>query len=179
MKQNIIIKNVAAIIACIIAGYEFITLWKTITWDGSKLWGIIAFAASLSVVAITITAYLMSSRYKQKTYYVSFPLELKVDVDNLRSINNISITYGTDSLIPGSDIKTEVRKNLSRCNVCLVIISKKVSSLQKIEIQEMKKMRKHIIPIRNGSTYMPNTISGITPIVVDEDRLKDLKLEDL
>lgn len=177
MKKNIITKNVAVFIAFVIAIYEFIFLWQTINWDSSKLWGILAFVVSVLAVFFLITTYLMSLRYRQKKYYVSFPIELKESVDNLRLKNNISPDYGTDVLIPGIEFKDEIRKKISRTNICLVIISRKVSQLQKIEIQEMKKQKKQIIPIQSGDAYIPNVINNITPLIVEEGKLKDLILD--
>lgn len=173
MKMKYILKKVIFLIIILVAIYEFVLLWNTINWDSTKIIGIVAFVLSMFAVSITISTYLMSLRYKEKRYYISFPIEMKKEVDDFRILNNISATYGSDTLVSGNKLQSEIRKKISRCAVCFVIIGNKVTLVQKTEIHEMKKMGKKIIPIQNGKGYMPNDISSIVPIIVDEGRLKD------
>lgn len=174
MKAKTIYRYTFLFIATIIAIYETVFLWQTINWDYTKLLGIISFILSILSFAAGVSVYLMSLKYKLKRYYISFPADLDEEVKAFRINNNISADYGTDTLVPGTDATAEMRKKISRCSVCVVIICKRVSQIQKQEIHIMRTLDKKIIPIQCGNAYLPNDLSGIVPIVTEESNLKDV-----
>ena len=72
----------------------------------------------------------------------------------------------------------EIKKKISHCSICLVRISKKISTMQKIEISEMRAKHKKIIPILVDGGKLPSSLSKIVPICTTADQLSKVSLEE-
>lgn len=178
LKMKFTFKNIFVIFVLVTIVYESLYLYKTIVWDKSKIIGIIVFIVSLVLTSVILVTYLMSNRYRYKQYYISFPQEFERDINEFRINSMISPQYGTDTLRPGKDISKEIKKKISHCSICLVIISKKISTMQKIEISEMRAKHKKIIPILVDGGKLPSSLSKIVPICTTADQLSKVSLEE-
>lgn len=172
------LKNILILFVLTIIVYETVFLYKTIVWDKSKIIGIVVFVVSLILTSVILVTYLMSYKYKYKQYYISFPIELEQHVNEFRENSMISPQYGTDTLKPGKDISKEIKKKMSHCPICLVVINKKISAMQKAEISEMKARHKKIIPILVDGGILPSSLSKIVPICITADQLSKISLEE-
>lgn len=178
LKMKFTLKNILVIFVLVLIAYETVFLYQTIVWDKSKILGITVFIVSLVLTSVILVTYLMSCKYRYKQYYISFPLYLQQNVNEFRENCMISPQYGTDTLKPGKDISKEIKKKMSDCSICLVVITKKISTMQKAEISEMKARHKKIIPILVDGGMLPSSLSKIVPIYTTSDRLSKVPFEE-
>ncbi len=157
-----------------IAAYEVQLLWPLIGWNATRVLEIAAFVFGILISIVLFVTYLMSQRYRYKKVYVSFPPEMKEDVDKFRDNNLLIPDLGTESLIAGEKVDTEVKKKIAKSSSCFVIITNYISPVQKKEIREMKNQRKDITPILIDGIKTPMQLSEYVPIHVDSTNLSSL-----
>ena len=99
---------------------------------------------------------------------------MKDEVDKFRDTNVLAPDFGTESLVAGNKVETEVKKKIAKSSYCFVIITRNISTVQKKEIREMKMQRKDITPILIDGIKSPMQLSDYVPIQVDSVDLPSL-----
>lgn len=169
-----ILKLLLIILSIGIVAYEVHLLWPSIGWNAMRVLEIGAFVFGVFISIVIFVSYLMSQSHRLKKAYVSFPPEMKKDVDKFRDNNLLIPELGTESLKAGEKVDTEVKKKIAKSSYCFVIITEYISPIQKKEIREMKNQRKEITPILIDGTKPPMQLSDYVPIHVESSSLSSL-----
>lgn len=174
MRIKKIIKILLVTFSIGVIAYEIQLLWPSIGWSTMRIIEIGAFVLGILISIAIFVSYLMSQRYKYKRAYISYPLEMKDEVDKFRDTNVLAPDFGTESLVAGNKVETEVKKKIAKSSYCFVIITRNISTVQKKEIREMKMQRKDITPILIDGIKSPMQLSDYVPIQVDSVDLPSL-----
>lgn len=163
-KKIILVVTVSILsVACISTALSLIDVNKLFVWDWLSIsLSIIAVVCSLSVV---LTTSLMARRWKIANIYVSSTpsgIELENRIRKCLEGENIA---SSSSLIPGERLGYSVSKSIHRSNVCFVIISGKISQVQREEIREMQIQKKRVITIVTPEAEnLPARLRDLVPI---------------
>ena len=174
MRLKKILKLLLISLSIGIVVYEVDLLWPSIGWNAMRVLEIGVFAFGVLISIVIFVSYLMSKSHKFKKVYVSFPIDMKEEVDKFRDTNLLTPDLGTESLEAGRKVETEVKKKIANSSYCFVIITNYLSPVQKKEIKEMKHQCKEITPILIDGSKAPTQLNDYVPIHVDSSNLSSL-----
>lgn len=174
MRIRKVSKILLATLSVGVVAYEVQLLWPSIGWNTMRVVEIGSFVLGVISAIVVLVSYLMSQSHRFKKAYISYPPEMKKDVDKFRDLNLLAPNLGTDSLEAGEKVETEVKKKISKSSYCFVIVTSYISPVQKKEIKEMKNQRKVITPILIDGIKSPTQLSDYVPIHVGASDLSSL-----
>lgn len=126
------------------------------------------------VVSIIILLLIMKvQRERQKSrlgVFVSYPEGQEKAVDMLKEkLASEHVIEGERVIRPGDNIEKEVKRYVSKSSVCFVLISNKISRQQKIEIREITRQKKRVIPLLLSSDVkMPASLKNTKSALLSE-----------
>lgn len=177
MKIRKVLKILLVTLSIGIATYEVQLLWSSIGWNTMRVIEIGTFVLGVISTIVVLVSYLMSQRHRFKKAYISYPPEMKNDVDKFRDLNLLTPDLGTEALEAGKKVETEVKKKISKSSCCFVIVTSYISPVQKKEIREMKNQKKVITPILIDGIKSPTQLSDYVPIHVEATGLPSLVVD--
>lgn len=160
--------------ALLLIVYEIHLLWPSIGWNWMRVLDVVSFLLGLITSIIAFVSYRITQKHRNQKVYVSFPTEMKNEVDKFRQKNGLMPNFGTESLSPGNRLENEVKHNIARSSYCFVIINSTISNVQKSEIKEMKHQRKPITPIVIEGGKLPNQLVEYLPLSSTLEKIPEL-----
>lgn len=138
-------------------------------------WQLNFFIFSVTVVVSTVILLLIMrvQRERQKAQigvFVSYPEGEGDAVEMLkRKLTNRLVIEGELAVKPGENIEHEVKRYVGKSSICFVLIGDKVSQQQKIEIKEIIRQKKKVIPIRlSPDVKMPTSLKNTKSILLSD-----------
>ena len=134
----------------------------------------------LSAFTIVLYFVLLHKKNHTKSVYISCGAEDKDKLSHIiRMMPKKVKVEDTLTLEPGEKLQSSLTKKINKSSFCLLMISHKITKLQRIEYGTMKSLGKECIPIIVSENECDmKHFKNVVPIFLKDDKLKD-KLFDL
>lgn len=140
----------------------------------------------LTIVAVTLTtltallyAVVLYKRHYKKSVYISCGVEDKEKLDYIVNIMPKSVKVeDTLTLNSGEHLMSSLKDKIGNSTFCFMIISQKMTKLQRLEYSTMKNLGKDCVPIVVDNEYEVKKFKNIVPVFLKDKKMKD-KLIDI
>ena len=169
-KETIVLSYVSMLLGLLALIYGFAVIVENNT-DWLFNLGIFAITILVSIFILLLVMSMSKKRQEKMTgVYISYSGN---DEDSaLQLINSIKqriVIQGEKDIKPGANIEKEVKRYIKESSLCFVVIGQKVSPQQKIEIKEMLRQDKQIIPVRiSNEVKIPSNLRNTKSVLLSE-----------
>lgn len=173
-------KNVRMLYAFFAALWICYGLYMILELDWTLLDVKILFFVAIALTILTVILYcvLLYKKLSRKSIYISCGTDDKESLDYIiKMIPRRIKVDDTLSLEPGTHLMSSLTEKINKSSVCLMIVSHKLTKLQRLERNAMMSLGKECVPIMVDEEFDLKSFKNIVPIFLKDKNFKNKLLD--